>query len=510
MVSVKGEERMRYKYKNIFIERNMIFFLGIFWMIIIYSTILVHEIYNLDSVGRIFGVNEANLFIQNGRLWREIGDRIVGYSIYPPKLTLLLVYIILFFTMESTVYIFRVKKLLTKIVILLVMISFPLYALYFEFGSDVVYYALAMYFATKFVEYIIKKKFVIAVIFGVAALFGYQMALSYMTSLIILVGLFKVLNDEFIVKYFFRDCILVVVVALLYYILWKFILVILGVPISSYRNASSLGIITTIKSSPAMLVNQYVQFFNLFIKGFPIYSISKLLNYQYSLLIIFLFMFPIQSSWRIRYKYYTLCIFIPPFLFSASFATLTLGSRLEFGILPLSIFTMIWILEHTTQKALLKLEILFVCIFLLMSGYVINQLFRIELRHNELDTMVVEKIQGDLISHQSYTPYSKVSFCGNLIENENFNWENQVDGYTSSYYEFLRGGPSIFWRMLPTNTPLEDEMQLIRLDGVFRRNGYKINVVASECSSIDKSKPVFPKQGYISTLNNGVYEINLG
>ncbi len=509
---------MNFKNKYIKLdERSFIFLFGILILLLTYSNAIANDLYNHDSVSRIYTTIEPSRHLAYGRLWRDLIDNILGVGMLPPKITLLITYVFMFLTYESISRIFEVINLRTKLVTLLIIITFPLFGIYYVYGTDIIYYLSSIYFATIAIENLFKSNYLYAIIFTSISLFGYQMSLSYETSLLIFVFLRYSLKNHFSFKSLIKNTFIIAIGALFYFIIWKLILILVSIDPTTYFGADSIKVRDIFASIPVKVLNSYLGILKFITGNFAYFNHNLIIKLSVAFISLLLLLIP--SILKIKDKnriitYYFLMFITPLFIFSSSFVIDGILARSEFGLLIFCLFPIIIILEENTDVYIDKFITWTAIIFIILNSNTINSILEISEKNVEIDSEITNNIYHDLITTTDYKPSDNVAFCGSIFENDNYNWNNEypyvIDSSVSSV------GPSFIY-LINTYENEDDPMHSyyvnsykLKLTSIFKRNGYDINVVYSPCQkSIDKGIS-YPDTSYITKIDNNTYEVNLG
>lgn len=477
---------------------------------LMYTNTYGNDLYTLDAITRIFQADHG--YLTQGRLWRELIDGLIGVSMIPTIIMLPITFVFSVITAKKITHIFSLKKESSFFCVSAIILSFPLINYYFLYGTDLIYYTFALMCASYGVNYIIAGKNLKAISWIIIGLFSYQMMISFAIALLYCYILKQTLKDEFSFRKTVKQMLVIVISAILYYILFKIIINVLDIQVSDYLGGSSIGFSSIFKELPNKFFRVYSGFFLFAMGAFKYLNVNILIKLTCILSTVIIVLAPVlnlevQTKRQSKKIYYLLFVLLPIFTFSFVFIFGHIIPRAEFGMLAIFLYTISIVIESNTNTSYKKLGY-FLSILLILYGVYFNvAMFMIAEEHRNYDTEVVTKIYTDLNEMVSYTSDSKVSFCGSYyLNNQNIN-ENYPYIFDDIY--FHQGVSAVFnvgvdlpeWKI----RSFKD-----RYKGLFKRNGFDINVGDFECDNLNSVNSYYPDDGYIVEVDNNHFEVYLG
>lgn len=185
----------------------------------------------------------------------------------------------------------KVKKGYIKILISILLVSVPTISLTFMYSYTAFGYSLALLFSILSIYFLEKEKniknIILSLICIIATLAFYQAYLCMITALLIIVYIFKLIdNQKLSVKKFIVDLLIIILGMILYYICLNIIIKILNLNITDYSNGNSILGLDTFKNIINAIKNTYITFYKFYFTDEIVNNISWYRNFIYSLLFI--------------------------------------------------------------------------------------------------------------------------------------------------------------------------------------------------------------------------------
>lgn len=486
----------------------VIFFMGLIVILLQYWSVIGNQVYNLDSVYRIYTSVEPNSHLSQGRIIREFFDNIIGVGMMRTIPTVLITYIIFFILMLAITKLFDVKKNSTKLLTLLIIITFPIINYYFAYGNDIIYYSLGLVFATFSILQLDQKKYKYAILGIILALSTYQLIMSFITTLYILIQLKKSLEGNFNLKEFFKGCLVIILGGIAYLAIWKILLALTAVEISSYQSANTRSALDLLEHIPSKLMFAYKNIF-MFTAGKFYYNVNIIgvLACIYSAATFIIIPFVETKREAKNTQYCIIMMLLPIFIFSSSFMIGSTISRSVFQILLLFIFPVLYYIE-SDRKSLSKIGLVLATL-VITYGFLFNQAMFITIKnHGQADSILTKNIYNELTSFEQFNGQSQVGFCGAYNLNSEFELKVSFPYIIRDIY--LINGPSIFFNIEDEMNEMRENAYVMRLESVFQRNEININVVKTDCFGSTEGQVYYPQNGYVSYLGDNKFEVFLG
>ncbi len=468
-----------------------IFFLAaIISFVICYGLVFNMTVYNGDS---LIQLTEPRQYLGNGRFLGRLLIKVVGHGTYNPIITSIITFITMFITSLMLMDLFAAKRMRTELFIIFAVFSFPISAVYWQYGHDMWLYSLAitlsicgMYFA------LIKEKYSYSIISFVLALSIYQISISVATVIFSSFFILRCLNNEVDIKKMLKVIFTVFLSALIYYLIFKIGMHLTGMEITTYKGANEIGIKTIISDLPANILGCY-KYFIVYISGnvpYFDYFHLKPLWVMFNLMYLIPSLYCVSTKNTMKNKLVTILLLVTlPIAFNSQLLiTSDYTTRTIFGALPFTVFIIVIILEYLpTIKFFNVFFVTIILLFNLNSTLAIEQSDIQRMTSNE---QFVGSVILDLQRYPTFTKDSQIGICGTLYENNNLN--KSID------YPYVFGEENYITEAGPAVDIFQDydqeEIGQTLNQKAFEYYGLAVSVVPTEC---DEDAPQYPEEGYI-------------
>ncbi len=485
---------------------EIIFCFSIVFFFVCYGLVFNKIIINEDSLMRIYdGRSPSGM----GRDLGVILTNTVGFSHYNPIVTSIISWLALLISSVYTIKLFDIKRLRTMIATTAIFYSYPVFAIYWRFGTDMWLYTLSTALVIYGIYTFIKKEqsSVFGVISIIAALFIYQAPVSILTSLFSIFYLEQIISNKFNFKSMLKTLGLIAFSIILYYVLMKGLYVLLDVNLVHYKGANQIGFNSIIKNLKTNIIDSYVVY-AAFVTGklsyFDYYHLPLIiLTFNMSLVIYLMSAFPrLSKSIIVRGTFIILAVTIPISMNTQQIITNDFMVRSFYGGVVVLIYCMQILLERLPNIKRLNEVLVIVIIFMNINAITTEQLMQINLQHENIT--IAENVLSDLRKFEAYSTDTPVKACGSISENENYNFHNEYPFIFTVDTISNIPGPSYNYFMEYSST---DEYGAQLLEYLLKYIGEDINLVYdNECND---DAPSMPEEGYIYE-SNGIININFG
>lgn len=461
-------------------------------------------IFNHDSVARVTEPNSFAYCLASGRLLKWVLDRTLGFSTLIPQLIFVYTFIFLVINAYILCRLLELKRLVSKFAVLMINITFPITAFYWAYGNDIWQYSLYLVFASCSILALKQKKYGYSLVATLLFLYGYQAILSYATSLLILYHISECFQRTFKPTELIKNLLRLVGFAIIYYMSLIILQQLTGVGMTDYQGADSLSFITMITSIPFSLSNAYLKLFVLVSGKYPFFSYSSVYGLITYCVFIAIASPLIKPNPSLQKYYYALLLLIwPIFISSTDFITLKILPRCDWGFIPLFI-TPIFISEYFKPCRLKEVTLLVITIiFVILNVFQINAIMNININKNTIDLEIADTIYSDIQSLDGGAEVPNVAFCGNIRQNDYFNYSFSYP-FIFTDQPFYFPGPSFY---LKNESPQNEERNYYtHFQYLFLNAGHKINVVSADCT---EEHNAYPTDGYIIKTASDRYEVYL-
>ncbi len=475
-------------------------FAAIISFVICYGLVFNLTVFNGDS---IIQLTEPRQYLGNGRFLGRFLIKIVGHGTYNPIITSIITFITMFLTSLMLMELFAAKRLRTELLIIFAVYSFPISAVYWQFGHDMWLYSLAitlsvlgMYLA------LIKENYKYAIVAFVLALSIYQISISVATVIFSSYFILRCLNNQVEIKKMVKVICTVLLSAVIYYLIFKVGMHLTGMEITSYKGADEIGIKTILSNLPSNILSCY-KYFIVYISGnvpYFDYFHLKVIWVMFNLMYLIPTLYCIQTKNSLKNKLITILLLVTlPIAFNSQLLiTSDYATRTIFGAMPFIVFIIIIIIEYLPPiKFFNLLFVIVVLSFNLNSTLAIEQS---DIQRMNSNQQFVGTIITDLQRFPSFTSKSKVGICGAISDNNNIN--------VSTDYPYVFMKENYITEAGPAADIFQDYDQAAIAQTlnqkIFEYYGLVVNVVPTKC---DPNAPEYPKPGYIYE-QNGIININ--
>lgn len=468
----------------------------------VYSKAASHLIYNHDSVSRVITsvyIDENRISL--GRPLREFVDYFVWAIATKPLFMFAVLFVSLMILSYQIIKLLKIENNHNKLAITLLVILFPINAIYWSYGTDVFVYIWFMSIATSSISALYNQKYLRAIILTILYLSGYQAILSFATGLIFILSVKEMYIGEFQIREFLKKVLVIALAMACYFLILNLLLIVFKQDLTSYLGANSIGILSIINAFPMMLVEAYYKFWLVLTGQHEFFSYSFLSTINAVLLII-AFIIPLkfvkQKGW------YILSLLLSPIFFYTAMIITSVGlNRTDYGILTIYIFSFLSLLNTKSLLKRINLPLIFISIYIVVNIHVINTMFSIQIEKNELDSNIAQTIYSDLEHQEEFVVNSSVAFCGNLFDNPDLSWTTPTASIFGGDFLFAPM-PNTFW--VDSSKGLLSAKYNFELSSMFEIAETKLNIVTGTCQ---QSTPFYPQDGYIQ-INQDIYEVYLG
>ncbi|MFV0288723.1 MAG: glucosyltransferase domain-containing protein [Mycoplasmatales bacterium] len=484
-------------------SENLAYLVGTFIIFMMsYGLVFNKYIINHDSLGRIQGYIGG---IELGRFVRPILNNVFSFATYNPINNSILTYIMLLISCLFIIKLFKITSLFSKLMLSTLIFSYPLFGFFWMYGNDMWMYTFAFLMAILTIYFLTKQGLVnkFMTIFCLVMTLGtYQAMLSVITSLFLVYYIIELAKGQSYTYYeLFKQLLLLIFGAIIYYGLVKLSLVITDKTLQTYMNASSIGIFSIVKFIPKALILAY--------GGFLVFLIGKMefFGNRYTSVILhlsfvlsYVFLVVKMNKNKISEKNISmvviLLISLPIMIYAQVFATQVFTTYNQFGLLIFILGAFIISLELLEKKQTVYLIIMIIYLFLNIN--LLNEMLFTETTNSQQIITVVQTLVHDISATPNYQKGDSVTFCGNLQENDNLAYViHQVPFIFFDYH--LRSGNSNY-------VINGDNYKKIKI--LINTLGYKFNIQKEPCT-LAKNAPAYPEDGYITEENNKFY-VKLG
>lgn len=480
------------------IKTKEIIIMSVVAYIVTYGIVFNQVILNNDSIRRISGIEPSRL--PSGRFMTDIYYKMIHGGIITPVISFFLGGVFLILGSYYLIKVLRIKNNYQKILVYLLVISYPIFDFFYAYGPDFDLYCLAFLISTLsiyFLEKKTKKNILISLILIIVTLGIYQAFLVVITGLLILKYILSYINElEINIKFLIEDIIIISLGMILYFITLKIILFICNTSLTSYRGADSISIIEIIKNIPNNIFQSYKEFFEIITKN------SLLFNTDYDFIIInisllvflisFLLIFIIKNKKKDIFIFIAIIFLFVPSLYSINFIVLDFYDYIMFGYL-IYLLLIVCIIDKIKFKEII---IMIILVFCMLNVIKINQ-YNLETKLlTDTSISISREIAVDLFEQNKYSKDSKVLIIGEMKNNDNISMTEKKPFDIKNRFLFnafpgFNSGLKVY--------------QLIETQGY--NINYDSNIKYDEKKF--KEAPAYPKKGYIYE-DEGNYIIKLG
>ncbi len=189
-------------------------------------------------------------------------------------------------------------------------------------------------------------------------------------------------------------------------------------------------------------------------------------------------------------------LLIPIFTFATMFIIDDIIPRAEMGLIIYFIFPVIKLSEN---KQTSNIGFILGLILIIYGIFFINSTLLVSQENVKQDTQLTTEIYNDLVSIDSFDSSSEVNFCGSFMLNNESLVDNSYPFITDD--NLLQSGPTIVFNTKEIEQNYEYNLYSKRLNGIFKRNGYDVNVAMDNCE-YNPGQTYYPDAGYITQSNN--------
>lgn len=486
------------------LKDNPIYFHWIVGLIALasYGYMISNFVINNDSIERVAGANEERLKV--GRFLLETIYEVLFNNTLHPALNILGGVVFLMIGSYLIIKILNINNYIQKILIYLIILSYPAFVFFVAYGNDFFAYNLAFLFAVSSIYFLEKngiKNKIISVLFLIASLGIYQALLVIASGLYILKKIIDILEKKEIkLSKIFKDIVILLVACILYFILVIVLQKIYGIEMSSYRGANSFGISELLLNLPHTFIESYKEFIRIILKR-P-FMFNTTYNYIFLNLVLCLTYFLVYLK-KINKKNLIwligLNIFFIPAMYSINFVIGNFYDYILFGFLIFEIGS-IYMLKFINNKYLKMCLIILIFIFGVFNIEEINSYNLKTVTYTNTAQDLTQKIYFDLLEQPGYEKDSPVIIKGNLAKNEKIEMSKKVPFEQQDVF------------LHDTFPGFTGNSENTRIYMLIEMLGYEIHQEAEEKNSIDEKKfkeaNIFPENGYIYE-ENGTYVVKL-
>lgn len=489
----------QYKWEILFISSIVLFMVG-------YGLLFNQILINDDSLPRVY----------IGRTYAQGSGRPLGvfltntlvYGINNPIVTSILTWFTLLISSIYTIKLFDIKHLRTMLAIAASYYTFPLFGIYWRFGTDMWLYTLVCAVSIYAMYNILKNdRPWLGVISIVLSLAIYQGEIGILAMLFSAYYIEQIINEDFVQKELFKTIGLVALSFLTYYLLLKGITSLSTLDMNSYKGADEIGIKQIFSNLSLNISNSYKTYFR-FITGNLTYFDYFHTPIIWIFINLILPVYILISLLYLRVKNLTsqiwlmiLFVTIPIAMNLQQLVTSDYMTRTYFGSLILIIYLVIIIFEKLQLNEMVSITIVGIIIFMNLNS--LNSIELAALKLQEENLKVGNQILMDLRAFPGYQTGAEVATCGNFVDNDNYNYP-RIYPYVFGHETFtdMHGVTYNFFMTYPN----DNQYGITLSTRLFEYLGEEVNMVYNDC---DSSQPSFPEDGYIYEDNN-VININFG
>lgn len=490
-----------------------LFLLGFSYIVysMTYGLAYNNVIYNHDSVSRIYVTDAVGIHLQSGRPMRDIFEIFPAIGTMSSALMYLLTFIMIFLNIFILVKLFDLKDNISRYLVAITCITFPITAIYWGYGNDVWIYSFALAIASLSTYLAAREKYKTVVIAMIVFLATYQAMLSYAVTLYLMYEMYQMCTAKGNLKRFVKGMIAMVIGAIAYYVLIKILIVVTGETMTTYLNADSIGVKSILENLPLTIKFAYKKFFIL-ISGYQPYLMTGIISKVFvGFIVLVLLLLPLLYP-KLKIKknlvlYFASLVLLPIFLQASTIVTNISLYRSEFGMLAFFIFVIIigYSYNHEPNfKFIRYITLVLIILFAYTNYYAVNEMFTKIIKKNDINENIAATMYMDLQKTTNFTSDDPIAMCGNFSLNDNISWAENDTDYLMNDYLFT-AEPNVYWDNLSPGA--EIDRYKLEIESIFRTAGYNVSVVDGKC---DTDTEYYPKDGYINQRPDGVYEINIG
>ena len=252
-------------------DRKNIFLITFFVGLLVHFALYSNELLAFDAYWHYGSFLAKGWEISLGRFLIPFSDILRG-SVVGSALTTFISLITISFSAIFLNEVLNIKKKYICVLTSILLVVTPTVSLTLMYPYTANGYTFAMLFAILSVYFLKKEKnmknILVTIICVIATLAFYQAYLCVITALLIIVYIFKIIDNISSYKEFFKKLILDIgIIALgmiLYYICLNIIIAILGLNITSYSGGNTIFSLETIKNIIPSIKNTYITFFEFY------------------------------------------------------------------------------------------------------------------------------------------------------------------------------------------------------------------------------------------------------
>lgn len=473
---------------------------------ICYGAGFFDNLYNYDSVSWSYEMISRTQGggVSVGRFMRNPWTLIFSGGLVIPQVKAIITFSAMMVTSYSLIKLFNIKDFISRLLIMSSVITFPIIAIYWEFGNDIMTYSIAISLSVITIILLKSNKFTykaLSAIPLILALGTYQSVLSIITGVFAIAIIDDILDDRIEIKQTLINFVILIVSSAVYFLIAKGLATIFVGGFQDYRGLGEFSLLNPILTIPNSIKNSYDIIWNLFTLKLDYFS-----EYYYFYLTLpimgLTILAPLLLKKTQRFLYLLALIIYPIFLNSTYFVTQEYAVRLLLSLILIPI-TVIVIIKYCSIPKLKYLLLTVVIVFNFASMMEVTNVMTLFSKRVETDTMVVNKIYFDLLEQPDFTAESPVLFCGDLEQNTNMSYSNDNPFIYEPSVHTNPGATGMLWR--GADTAFNDFTYKRTIGSVFKQNSYSLNLISGEC---EPAETEFPKPGYI-TYNGAYYTVNL-
>lgn len=503
MKYLKQNNAIEEKFNSLFTSKSaawLIFSIVLF--LICYGLVANDYLYNHDSVDRMYnGISS----LDSGRFMRKPLNDLLSFGTYNPINASFLTYLFLSLSAVALYKLFEIKSLFQKVIILMVIYSYPILAFFWAYGNDIWQYSLALLLSIMAVTFVTSntaKGRIVTVVLITMFLGIYQSILSTMTMTFIGYYIWQVYKTEqFDWKNFIINFFTLIIGAIFYFITLNIILMITGTELTSYRGADEVGVLRIIKMIPHSIVISIKDFYqfvmakgDFFGTDYNFRIIQILISMAYPLLVIKSIF--IKQNRNTSLIVLGLCALVPILVNSSLFITGVVNNYSQFGYIIFYVFAIIIYLNEFASV----ITYFIILLLLYCNWSEVNAMLFVEQSQTQLNEQIANQIAIDIQSFDEYENGDQIRICGELRNNDTVSFSYMTK------YQFTESKLKT-----PENIYLFRSEKPWKLRYLLNNIGFDFNIlnIGEECEDTINFTNEYPKQGYIMKEDNIVY-VNLG